>query len=266
MLVCLTSFGVWALPQIIHRYYVIKHESTIKRGMVISTVFSLIIGGGAYLVGSFGRLFFDAKPSNIDTIVPDLLAKSAMPGVFMGFIAVLLFAASMGTLAALALSSASTVSMDLYKGYIKKDASEKQVKILLRVLSLVFIFLSAILAIGQVDTIVTLMGLSWGTVAGCFIGPFVLGLFFKHITKAAAYCSLIGGVVFTFAMTIIIGGDALGWSGGLWQIIKKGVTYSPMIGVFTMVFSIIITLVVSLFTKRPGDDVLHEAFSKEVPE
>ena len=106
------------------------------------------------------------------------------------------------------------------------------------------------------------MSLSWGTLSGCFFGPFVLGLSSKKITKVAAITSVIGGLVFTLVFTVIFGILSVGINAGLGAILKAGVGLSPITGVLCIVFSLIITIVVSAFTKKPSNDTIVNSFDR----
>ncbi|MEG2687754.1 MAG: sodium:solute symporter family protein [Clostridia bacterium] len=250
ILVLLTSFGIWGLPQSIHKFYAVKDNKAIKRGAVISTCFAAIVGCGAYLMGSMVTLFIDkgeftgALGGNFDKLVPEMLVQN-LPSALLGLIIVLLFAASMSTLAALSLSSSSTVTMDFAKGYIKPNMADKNTNILLRVLCLVFVAISAVLAIAEIDAIVNMMSLSWGTIAGCFIGPYVYGLYSKKANKAGAYASIIASLVVTFALVIGLGYYVLGAEGivapNFGDVMKAGIGRSPFIGVLAMAGSMIAT-------------------------
>lgn len=55
--VILTSLGTWGLPQMVQKFYAIKDDAAIKRGSIISTIFALVVAGGSYFLGGFGRLF-----------------------------------------------------------------------------------------------------------------------------------------------------------------------------------------------------------------
>lgn len=268
ILVLLTSFGIWGLPQSVHKFYAIKNGASIKRGAVISTVFALIVGGGAYFIGSLVTLFVSqetfsgALSGNFDRLVPEMLTNNLTPAL-MGLILVLLFSASMSTLASLSLSSASTVSVDFYKGYVRRNATESNVTVLMRVLCLVFVAISALLAIAEIDAIVTMMSLSWGLLAGCFIGPYVLGLYSKKINKAGAYAS----IAFTLAITVamIIGlGLMLVPGGTVGQVLKAGIGRSPFIGVVCMASSFIVTPLFSLVFKgsNPSEKLVSSLFVK----
>lgn len=69
--VILTSLGTWGLPQMVQKFYAIKDESSIKTGTIISTIFAMIVAGGSYFLGGFGRLFsdqIDVEANGFDSI------------------------------------------------------------------------------------------------------------------------------------------------------------------------------------------------------
>ena len=268
-LILLTSFGVWALPQTIHKYYTVRDKKAIRQGTIVSTIFALVIGFGAYFIGGLATLFYKTAPGgNTDNVIPHMI-KDVLPFGLLGLIAVLVLAASMSTLASVSLASSSVVTIDIYKT-VKKDAPDKQVTLLMRILALVFVVIATVIAYlntkFNITAIAYMMGLSWGTLAGCFIGPYVLGVLWKKTTRTAAWTSIIGSLVLTFALIIIIGYDKLGWSGVTFgKAVQSGVGASPMIGVICMAYSMLSTFVVSLFTRPLPEEKIKEAFEKEIP-
>ncbi len=263
ILIFLTSFGIWSLPHSVHKFYAIKSGVAIKRATIVSTAFALIIGTSAYLNGALARLFFNAiPPEGVDSIVPQMLIQANFPGAMLGLIMVLVLSASMSTLSSLSLSGSSALIIDGYKGYVNKNASENNIKTILRLVCLVFVAVSALLAVFRVDAIVTLMSISWGTLAGCFMGPYIYGLYSKKTTSTAAMVSVISGLVVTFVLIIVFGSTTDGVS-GFSGIMKAGISRAPLIGVLTMAFSMIITPVVSIFTKKPDKEHIEKCFSKE---
>ncbi len=257
----LTSFGIWSLPQSVHKFYAVKNDAAIKKGIVISTLFALIIGGGAYLNGGLAHLFFDTAPNgNNDYVIVTMLQMAGFTPAMFGLIAVLVLSASMSTLSSLSLTGSSAISIDLYHGYINPKADDNRVKWLMRILCLVFIALSAVLAVLKIDAIVTLMSLSWGTIAGCFIGPYVYGLYSRKATAAGAYVSIVLGLVVTFALVLVFGFVGTPDGADFGTVIKKGIARSPLIGVITMATSMIVTPLVSLFTKKPSDQTVNQCF------
>ena len=271
ILVCLTSFGMWGMPQSIHKFYAIKDGAAIRKGAIISTFFSLIVGCGAYFMGSMVTRFVNEVPDgNFDKLIPEMLVNN-VPSALLGLIIVLLFSASMSTLAALSLSSSSTVTVDFYKGYLKRNAPDKNLNVLIRVLCLVFVAVSAVLAIVEVDAIVSMMSLSWGAVAGCFIGPYVYGLYSKKSNKAGAYASMITCLVLTFSLIIGLGYYTLQAAGGdptFGEAFKAGIGRSPFIGVVTMAASMIVTPVFSLIFDskcRVSEELTAALFPSKFP-
>ncbi len=267
-LILLTSFGVWALPQTVHKYHSIRDDKAIMQGTVVSTLFALIIGFGAYFVGGLSGLFKTELGGNFgtDNAIPNMLIM-VIPSGLMGIIAVLILSASMSTLSSVSLASASVIAIDIYKGKINEKAEDKKVNTIMRILCLVFIAISVILAIlnekYKISAIAYMMGISWGTLSGCFIGPFVLGVTWKKVTKPAVWASLIGSLVLTVGLVIFLGYDKAGYAVDFGTAIKTGISLSPMIGVICMAYSMIVTFVISLLTKPLPKQVIEKSFNEE---
>lgn len=199
--VILTSLGTWGLPQMVGKFYAIKDEKAINTGTVISTLFAVIISGGCYFLGGFGRLFdnpvlYDESGNMVfDGIVPYML--STLPDILIGIVVVLVLSASMSTLASLVLTSSSTLTLDFLKDNVMKDMSEKKQVRVMQILVVFFIVLSLIIALDPPTFIAQLMGISWGALAGAFLAPFLYGLYWKGVTKAAVWASFAAGVGIT---------------------------------------------------------------------
>lgn len=242
--VILTSLGTWGLPQMVQKFYAIKSGPAIKQGAIISTVFAFVVAGGSYFLGGFGRLYegsieYAANGTPIyDSVIPTML--SYLPEALIGLVIVLVLSASMSTLSSLVLTSSSTLTIDFIKGNIVKNMDEKKQLVSMRVLLLVFIAISAIIALFQYHSsvvfIAQLMGYSWGALAGSFLGPFLWGLYKKKVSKAAVWCSFAVGV----GLTAVNMG--MGFAG-------TPLIASPInCGAICMILSLIIVPVVSLFT------------------
>lgn len=199
--IILTSLGTWGLPQMVQKFYSIKSEEAITTGTIISTVFALVIAGGSYFLGGFGRLFSGDAIQNADgsivydAIIPYML--STLPDILMGIVIVLVLSASMSTLSSLVLTSSSTLTLDLIKDNLVKNMKDKQQLFVLRIFIVVFIIISVILAINPPTFIAQLMGISWGALAGAFLAPFLYGLYWKGVTKASVWACFITGIGIT---------------------------------------------------------------------
>ena len=266
-LIILTSVGVYGLPQTVHKYYTVRDKKAIKQGVIVSTAFALIIGFCAYFTGALGSLFGEVIDlSQANTIIPNMV-KIVIPAGLLGLIAVLILSASMSTLGSVSLSASSVITVDLYQGFSKQEIEDKKLTLTTRIVCFVFILISVAIALinyfFNIAAITSLMSFSWGTLSGCFLGPFVLGLRSKKVTKVASIVSMIGTLVLTVVLIIVFGYWGIGWQGSFGSAIKAGVSCSAQIGVICMAYSLISTFIVSLFTKKPGADTLYECFEKK---
>lgn len=253
--VVLTSLGTWGLPQMVGKFYSITDDAAVKRGTIISTIFAVIVAGGCYFLGGFGRLF-GTPPTlpngrlDFDSIIPGML--DGLPDALIGLVVLLVLSASMSTLASLVLTSSSTMTLDLI--YRDKKSEEGEVKsgqideelsakierrkvVIMRVLIVFFIVISLMIALNPPTFIAQLMGISWGALAGAFLAPFMLGLYWKKVTTASVWACFIWGVGITLANML------------------AGNPFSPInCGAIAMVGGFLVVFVVSLFTKKMDDE------------
>ena len=255
--IMLTSFGTWGLPQMIGKFYAIKDTAAIKRGTIISTIFCVVIGCGAYLIGSASRLILDGQlpEGGVDSVIPTMLMTVLTSNTFgiilLAVIIILLLSASMSTLVAVVLTSASAVAVDLIPAVRKKETKPESQMLLTRLFCLAFVACSFIFATRNIPIIVNLMSFSWGVVSGCFIGPYIWGLFSKRITKTGAFAGMIAGLLTVGIPTLII---------SLTSGFAAAAAKSPEMGVAAMAVSAIVVPVVSAFTKNKEKAQVEEIF------
>ena len=252
--VILTSLGTWGLPQMVQKFYAIKSESAVNKGMIISTAFALIVAGGCYFLGGFGRLFsdqIDIAANGYDSVIPTML--SGLPDILIAVVVILVLSASMSTLSSLVLASSSTLTLDFLRGNIIKNMDEKKQVRWMRGLIVVFIAISVVLAIIQYKSSVTfiaqLMGVSWGALAGAFLAPFLYGLYWKKTTKTACWVSFIFSNLFTLANMF--------FKSSFPVLLRSPINA----GAFCMLLGLVMVPVVSLFTAKPDKALVEDAFS-----
>lgn len=246
--VVLTSLGTWGLPQMVHKFYAIKDERSVKTGTVVSTIFAIVISGGCYFLGGFARLFdgqaiYKEDGSVMyDAIIPQML--STLPDILIGIVIVLVLSASMSTLSSLVLTSSSTLTLDFIKGTIVKEMKEKTQLIVMRVLIAFFIILSVVIALNPPTFIAQLMGISWGALAGAFLAPFMYGLYSRKVTKASVWASFIVGVGLTVS-----------------NMFFKFIASPINAGAIAMVASLIVVPIVSFVTPKMKKEMVDEIFT-----
>ena len=252
--VILTSLGTWGLPQMVQKFYAIKNEDAIRKGTVISTLFAFVVAGGCYFLGGFGRLFsdkVDMAKDGFDAIIPAMLAGLG-PGL-IALTVILVLSASMSTLSSLVITSSSTLTSDFIKGTFAPKMTQKREVLVIRAFIVVFIAISAVLAILQHKSSVTfiaqLMGISWGALAGSFLAPFLYSLYWKGTTKAACWAS------FAFGSGLMI-------YNMLFRATLPAVLRSPInSGAVAMLAGFVIVPLVSFVTKAPDRRFTDALFS-----
>ncbi len=244
--VILTSLGTWGLPQMIQKFYAIKDEKSVHTGTIISTLFAVVVAGGCYFLGGFSRISGVQAAADgtiaYDTIIPMML--SSLPDILIGVVIVLVLSASMSTLSSLVLTSSSTLTLDFIKPLFIKQMDDKKQLIWMRVLLAFFIIISVVIALDPPAFIAQLMGISWGALAGAFLAPFLYGLYWKGVTKAAVWASFACGIGITVSNMFL------------------NYIASPInAGAIAMIAGLVVVPVVSLLTPKMKKSDVDEIFA-----
>ncbi len=256
-LVIITSFGPWALPQMIQKFYSIRSKADIKRAMLIASVFALFMSFGAYYSGALTHLFFTdpktdflpildplTKKPNLDLLMPHFIT-SFVPSWLTLVILLMVFSASMSSLSSLVLVSSSAVAIDIYGAFVDRETRHKETMFLLRLLCAVFVGLSLWIAMHRIDVIVNLMVVAWGSLSGAFLAPYLFGLFWRRTTKTGAFAGMLSGLFTSVALVFYWG--------------KPNI---PVAGAVAMLVPLVIVPVVSLLTPPPDPALVEKAFGK----
>jgi Na+/proline symporter len=251
-LVLITSFGPWALPQMVQKFYSIRSRADVNRAMIIATLFAIFMAFGAYYSGALTHLFYGpklpaelmtAKGPNWDMIMPHFITTSGLPKTLIIVIVLMVFSASMSSLSSLVLVSSSAIAIDFYGSFVNRQENPRNTMALMRILCAVFVGISLLIALKKPDVIVNLMIISWGSLAGVFLAPFLYGLFWKRTTKAGVFAGIISGLVCTFTFF------------SLWK--ADGV---PVAGAITMIVPLFVVPIVSWMTAPPSQALIDKAF------
>jgi SSS family transporter len=257
-LVLITSFGPWALPQMVQKFYSIRSQADVKRAMIIATVFALFMSFGAYYSGALTHLFFtdpktDLAPiadaathkPNLDLLMPFFITNF-VPQWLVLVILLMVFSASMSSLSSLVLVSSSAIAIDLHGAFGNREKNDQRTMLLMRGLCAVFVILSLLIAVSKVDVIVNLMVIAWGALSGAFLAPYLYGLFWRRTTKAGAYAGMISGVGTAVALF------------SLW-----GKPFIPVAGAIAMFLPLLVVPAVSLLTRPPRPEIIATAFGEK---
>ncbi len=263
--VILTSLGTWGLPQMVQKFYAIKSEKSISTGTIVSTIFAIIVAGGCYFLGGFGRLFGtmgeDGKPvGGYDSVIPTMLEN--LSPVLIGIVVILVLSASMSTLSSLVLTSSSVLTMDFIDPVFckKKAMDEKRKVLLMRIFIVFFIAVSAVIAIVQAKSpvlfISQMMGVSWGALAGAFLAPFMYGLYMKKVPKIAVWINFVLGIVISGA-SFVCNLTGAKFDNAVLEYFKSPINA----GMLAMLLGIIITPIITLIAPAKDSDRVEKIFA-----
>ena len=264
--VILTSLGTWGLPQMVQKFYAIKSEKSISTGTIVSTIFAIIVAGGCYFLGGFGRLFGTMSADGVkpeggyDSVIPTMLEN--LSPVIIGIVVILVLSASMSTLSSLVLTSSSVLTIDFIDPVFckKKAMTEKKKVLCMRIFIVFFIAVSAVIAIIQASSpvlfISQMMGVSWGALAGSFLAPFMYGLYMKKVPKAAVWVNFVMGIGISIA-SFVCNLTGVKFGNPVLEYFKSPINA----GMLAMLLGIAVTPLITLIAPAKDSDRTDKIFS-----
>ena len=206
-------------------------------------IWMILCLGGAVAVGYIGIAYFQLHPelaaavnANPETVFMELTKILFNPWV-AGVILAAILAAVMSTLSCQLLVCSSTLTEDLYKSFLRKNATQNELVWVGRLMVLAISVLAIVLAMNPESKVLGLVAYAWAGFGAAF-GPLILlSLFWKRMTLNGALVGMIVG-----AVTVIVWKNTMGHL-GLYEIVPG------------FVLSLISIIVVSLMGKAPEKEV-----------
>ena len=242
------GLGYFGMPQVLLRFMAIRKTDELVRARRIATVWVVISLTAAVLIGLMGRAMFPVHET-LNTAsgaenVFIVLSRHLLPPLLAGLVMAGILAATISSSDSYLLIAASAVSLNIFKGILKKDASDKQVMTMSRIILLLIAVAGVVIAMDENSVIFTIVSFAWAGFGAVF-GPIMLfSLFWKRTTQAGAVAGMVTGGVMVF----------------LWKLALK-----PLGGVFgiyelfpAFVLSCLVILVVSLLTPVPSAQIQQE--------
>lgn len=241
----LNTFSSYVSSQdIVQRFTTTTDMKQLKKMTYGNLVLSLTIATVFYLIGTGLFVFYNQNPQALQTAQQDQIFASfiayELPVGITGILLAAIYAAAQSTLSTGLNSVATSWTLDIQDNISKGLDDKKKTKIAQYIslgVGIVSIFVSMILANGNIKSAYEWFNGFMGLVLGVLAGIFVLGMFFKKATKQGAYAGLI-----VSAIVVII--------------LKYGVkTVSPWsYSIITIFTSVIIGLIVSNLIKNKNSD------------
>lgn len=242
------GLGYFGMPQVLLRFMAIRKTDELVRARRIATVWVVISLTAAVLIGLMGRAMFPVHET-LNTAsgaenVFIVLSRHLLPPLLAGLVMAGILAATISSSDSYLLIAASAVSLNIFKGILKKDASDKQVMTMSRIILLLIAVVGVVIAMDENSVIFTIVSFAWAGFGAVF-GPIMLfSLFWKRTTQAGAIAGMVTGGVMVF----------------LWKLVLK--PRGGLFGIYELfpafVLSCLAILVVSLLTPAPSAEIQRE--------
>ena len=248
------GLGYFGMPQVLLRFMGIRSEHELTRSRRVATVWVLISLTCAVCIGVVGRVLFpDAYMtygSGSTENVFILMATTLIPPVLAGLVCAGILAAAISSSDSYLLISASAISKNVWQGLLRKNASDKEVMTVSRVVLVLISIFAIFVAVGQNKVIFSIVDFAWAGFGAAF-GPLMLfSLFWKRTTYQGAVAGMVSGGVMVFVWNFFI--SKLGGVFGIYELLPAFLT------------SCLFIVVVSLLTPAPSDQIQKEFDSVSV--
>lgn len=247
------GLGYFGVPQVLLRFMAIRKSGEIKRSRIIATTWCVISLAAAVMIGIIGRTLLpvsgDLNTASGAENILIVMSTQYLPLIVAGLIMAGILAATISSSDSYLLIASSSVSVNIYKGIVKKEkASEKEVMWTSRIVLVIIAIIGVIIAWDENSVIFTLVSFAWAGFGATF-GPIMLfSLFWKRTTRTGAIAGMVSGAVMVF----------------LWKLVFK-VYLAPTIPFFgiyellpAFIVSCIAIVVGSLLSKKPDKEIVDE--------
>lgn len=240
------GLGYFGMPQVLVRFMGIRDAEEIKRSRVIAVTWVLVSLFCAICIGLVGRaiipLEFGSQSAAENIFI--VLSRMMLPSFLCGVVVSGILAASMSSSSSYLLITGSSVAENIFRGVIKKDATDAQVMIVARITLIVVFLFGIFVAFDENSSIFGVVSYAWAGLGASF-GPLTLcSLYWRRTNMQGAIAGMLTGTV-----TVLV-----------WHNLIK-----PLDGVFgiyellpAFILSFVAIIVVSKLTAAPSQEVVYE--------
>ncbi len=237
------GLGYFGMPQVLLRFMAIRSEKELTLSRRVAQIWVTISLAAAIVIGIVGRaLYPTAYMANSDAEnIFILMSTNLLPALLAGLVCAGILAAAISSSDSYLLISASAISKNIYKGIVRKNATDKEVMWVTRGILIAITLFAMIVATGGNQIIFTIVDFAWAGLGATFGPLLIFTLFWKRTTYPAAIAGMVTGGV-----TVLVWNFFISKLGGIFAIYE-------LLPAF--VLSSIVILVVSLLTDEPSDEI-----------
>lgn len=245
------GLGYFGVPQVLLRFMAIRDPEEIPQSRRIAVTWCFISLFAAVTIGLMGRQIFptvhltaSASESIFITMgtsfLPPFLAGLAMAGIL---------AATISSSDSYLLIAASAVAKNVYQGIMRKNATEKQIMMVTRIVLITIAVVAIFMASDENSIIFSIVAIAWAGFGAAFGPVMLVSLFWREATANGAFAG------------ILVGGSSV----ILWNLFLKDLG-----GIFELyelfpcfVLSLLAIIIVSKLDKKDPEVLeLYDRYSK----
>lgn len=237
------GLGYFGQPHILVRFMAADSVKSIPNARRIGMTWMILCLGGAVAAGFFGIAYFQQHPelasvvnANPETVFMELTKILFNPWI-AGIVLAAILAAVMSTLSCQLLVCSSTLTEDFYKSFLRKNASQKELVWIGRLMVLLIAMLAIWMAGNPESKVLGLVSYAWAGFGAAFGPLIILSLFWRRMTLNGALAGMIVGAI----MVIV------------WKNFFSATELYEIVPGF--ICSLIAIVVVSLLDKVPAEEI-----------
>ena len=240
------GLGYFGMPQVLIRFMSVRHSSEIKKSRIIAMIWLVVSLSSAVCIGLIGRAVIPTEfltQASAESVFI-VLSRMLLPSFFCGLVVSGIFAAAMSSSSSYLLIAGSAVATNIFKGLLKRDATDHQVMIVARLTLVVVLLFGIFISLDQDSSIFNIVSYAWAGFGASFGPLMLLSLYWRRTTLQGAVAGMLSG-----AATVIIWSNFIAPLGGWFGV------YELLPG---FVISAAVIVVVSLLTKEPPKEVTDD--------
>ena len=249
------GLGYFGMPHILVRFMSIEKPSMVKKSATVAIIWVVLSLGAVSLIAYFGRMLVaeELLTAGMQKTVFIVLARKLFPAFIAGVLLAAIMAASMSTADSQLLVASSSFTADIYKPVIRKNASEKELLLVGRVVVLAVAVIAYFIASSKAEGAQAIMDMvenAWGGFGAAFGPVVILSLFWRRLTYKGAVAGVVGG-----AVTDVLWYAFLSKSTGIYELLPG------------FIVGLVCAVVATLLDKKPDKavtDIFDRATSKEI--
>ncbi len=240
------GLGYFGMPQVLLRFMAIRSEKELTLSRRVAQIWVMISLAAAIIIGIVGRALYPvAYGANADAEnIFILMSTSLLPALLAGLVCAGILAAAISSSDSYLLISASAIAKNIYKGIIRKQASDKEVMWVTRGILVAITLFAMLVATGGNQIIFTIVDFAWAGLGATF-GPLLMfSLFYKKTTYPAAVAGMLTG-----GITVLVWNFFISKLGGIFAIYE-------LLPAF--ILSSVVIFVVSKLTGEPSKEIQED--------